>query len=62
MSATAEALLDQFRKLPPLERQELLQELLRLSPPAPSQEALPAIRVGGGTITSEQVADALDDE
>jgi hypothetical protein len=60
MSGTAEALLDQFRKLPPLERQEVLQEMLRLSPPPP--EPLPTIRVDGGTITSEQVADALDDE
>ena len=64
MSTTAEALLEQFRKLPPLERQEILQQLLRLSPapPAASQKPFPTVRVNGGTITSEQVAEALDDE
>jgi len=65
MSATAEALLDQFRKLPPRERQEVLQEMLRLPPPPPSpppQKPFPVIKVGGGTITAEQVTDALDDD
>ena len=63
MSATAEALLEQFRKLPPLERQEILQQLLRLSPPleAPSLKPFPTVKVSGGTITPEQVAEALDD-
>ncbi|MEI7939548.1 MAG: hypothetical protein WCK27_22925 [Verrucomicrobiota bacterium] len=64
MSATAEALLEQLRKLPPVERQEILQQLLRLSPPlpAPPSKPFPTIKVSGGTITSEQVAEALDDE
>jgi hypothetical protein len=64
MSATAEALLEQFRKLPPFERQEVLQQLLRLSPPAAGFEAkpFPTVKVSGGTITSEQVADATDEE
>jgi len=64
MSATAEALLEQLRKLPPVERQEILQQLLRLSPalPAHSPKPFPTIKVSGGTITSEQVAEALDDE
>jgi len=64
MSATAEALLEQFRKLPPLERQEVLQQLLLLSPTPPpaSQKPFPTVRVNGGTITAEQVAEALDDE
>jgi len=64
MSATAEALLEQFRKLPPVEQQEILQHLLRLSPPlpAPSPRPFPTVKVSGGTITSEQVAEVLDDE
>jgi hypothetical protein len=64
MSATAEALLEQFRKLTPLERQEILQQLLHLAPPlaAPSAKPFPTVKVSGGTITSEQVAEALDDE
>ena len=63
MSATAEALLEQLRKLPPVERQEILQQLLRLSPPAPvpSRKSFPTVKVSGGTITSAQVAEALDD-
>jgi len=64
MSASAEALLEQFRKLPPLEREEILQQLLRFSPPlvAPTPKPFPTVKVSGGTITSEQVAEALDDE
>jgi len=35
-----------------------------LSPPlaAPSPKPFPTVKVSGGTITSEQVAEALDDE
>ena len=64
MSATAEALLAQLRKLPPLERQEILQQLLHFAPPlaVPSPKPFPTVKVSGGTITSEQVAEALDDE
>ena len=64
MSATAEALLEQFRKLPLPERQEIVQRLLRLSSPPPSLEdkPFPTVKVPGGTIGSQQVAEALDDE
>jgi hypothetical protein len=64
MSATAEALLEQLRKLPPVERQEILQQLLRSAPPLAvlSPKPFPTVKVSGGTITSEQVAEALDDE
>jgi hypothetical protein len=60
----AEALLEQFRKLSTSEQQELLQQLLRSLPstPAPSDNPFPTVKVGGGPITSQQVAEALDDE
>jgi hypothetical protein len=64
MSATAEALLEQFRKLPLPERQEIVQRLLHLSspPPAVTEKPFATVKVPGGTITSQQVAEALDDE
>jgi hypothetical protein len=64
MSAIAEALLEQLRKLPPLEREEILQQLLRLSPTlaVPTPKPFPTVKVSGGIITSEQVAESLDDE
>ena len=64
MSASAEALLEQLRKLPVSEQQQILQELLRVMPGTASQKpkAFPTVKVGGGAITSEQVAEALDDE
>jgi hypothetical protein len=64
VSATAESLLEQIRKLPIPEQQEILQQLLK----SPQQESLrkdplfPTVRLKGGVITSEQVAEALDDE
>jgi len=63
MSATAEAFLEQFRKLPLPEQEELLgrlRELIRSRPTA--EKPFPTLRLRGGTITSEQVAEALDDE
>jgi len=66
MSATVKALLEQLRKLSPAEQQEILQQLLHLSPPCvPASSAsarFPKVKVSGGTITSQQVAEALDDE
>lgn len=64
MSATAEALLEQFRRLPAPEQQELLQRLLRLASAAGtrSEKPFPTVKVSGGTITSEQAAESLDDE
>ena len=56
--------MEQFRRLPALEQQELLQRLLRLASAARtrSENPFPTVKVGGGTITSGQVAEALDDE
>ncbi len=63
MSATAEALLEQFRKLPLPEQQELLGRLRDLTATKlPPEKPFPTVRVRGGTVTSEQVAEALDDE
>jgi hypothetical protein len=64
MSKTAEALLQEFEKLPPAEQQGLLQRLLRSFTPQPAQpdRPFPTVKVAGGRITSEQVAEALDDE
>ena len=63
MSATAEALLEQFRKLPLPEQEELLGRLRDITRPRPTAEKpFPTVKVRGGTITSEQVAEALDDE
>ena len=63
MSATAEALLEQFRKLPLPEQEELLRRLRDLIHARPhAEKPFPTVRAGGGTITSEQVAEALDDE
>ncbi len=63
MSATAEALLEQFRKLPLPEQEEFLGRLMDLARRrTPAEKPFPTVRVRGGTITSEQVAEALDDE
>jgi hypothetical protein len=64
MSATAEALFEQIRRLPRPEQEELLQRLQSLASAANGRVAkpFPTVRVDGGTITSEQVAEALDDE
>jgi len=63
MSATEEVLLEQFRKLPLPEQEELLSRLRDLTRPRRTAEKpFPTVRVRGGTITSEQVAEASDDE
>ena len=64
MSSTAEVLLEQFKKLPPLDQQEFLQHLLNLAPNVTrsSEESFPTVKVLGGPVTAEQVAQALDDE
>jgi hypothetical protein len=64
MSATAEALLEQFRRLPGPEQQELLQRSRRLAAVSSdrAEKPFPTVMVSGGTITSGQVAEALDDE
>ena len=64
MSATAESLLEQIRRLPVPEQQELLRRLLNLSSGAKdrSNKPFPTVKLNGGKITSEQVAEALDDE
>jgi hypothetical protein len=61
MNRAAEALLEQLRKLPINEQQEILQQLLRShssTPPNP-QKPLPSIKVPGGPITSQRVAEAM---
>lgn len=64
MSKTVEALWHQFQKLPPAEREDLLQLLLRSKPPETSQDTFhfPSVKLSGGRITSGQVAEVLDDE
>jgi hypothetical protein len=64
MSAIAETLLEQFKKLPSAERHEIIQRLLRWDPTisSPAQKPFPTVKVAGGVITSEQVTEALDDE
>jgi len=64
MSRAAEALLEQFRKLSAAEQQELLPQLLRSLPSSPphSGKPFPTVKVSGGPITSQHVAEALDDE
>jgi hypothetical protein len=64
MSVTAKVVSDDFRKLPASEQQELLQQLLRMftSLEPASLKPFPTVKVGDGAITSQQVADALDDE
>jgi hypothetical protein len=64
VSATAQSLLEQIRKLPVPDQQEILQQL----PQVPQQAShtkdplFPTVRLKGGVITSEQVAEAVDDE
>jgi hypothetical protein len=64
MSATGESILEQIKKLPPADQRELLEQLLSLAPPVSSkrQKPLPRVKVSGGAITSEQVAETLEDE
>ena len=60
VSAGAEAVLEQVRKLPRSEQQQILQALLRLlrGPTLENQKTFQTVKVGGGVITSEQVAEA----
>jgi hypothetical protein len=64
MSARTRIVLDEFRKLSASEQQELLHELLRLTAAIESSSAnlFPTVKLEGGTITSQQVAEALEDE
>lgn len=64
MSASTRALIEQLKRLPPADQQEVFRQLLLLlnPAPAPAGRALPALHVPGGPITSEQVAETLDDE
>jgi hypothetical protein len=64
MSAAAEALLEQIRRLPSSEQQELLRRLLNSASAALncSEKPFPTVQLSGGPITAAQVAEALDDE
>ena len=63
MSKKAESLLEQLRKLPLTEQQEILQQLLRSLPPLPTGEkSFPTVKLNTGPVTAKQVADALEDE
>lgn len=63
MSSAARDLLEQLRKLPPSEQREFLQQLLQLLPNATDPDGLfPSVKVAGGRITPEQVAEVLEDE
>jgi len=61
MSKKAESLLEQVRKLPLTEQQEILQQLLRSLPPLPStgRKAFPTVKLETGLVTTKQVADSL---
>lgn len=64
MSATAEAILEQLKKLPPADQQEIIRQMLRWKPHTPPSQPkpFPTVKVRGGIITSVQVAESLDDE
>lgn len=64
MSKAAEAVLQEFQKLPPAEQQGVLQQLLCLFAPVPQRtnHPIPTVKVTGGRITSDQVAETIDDE
>jgi hypothetical protein len=64
MSATAAALLEQLKQLSRAEQDEVYQQLLRWLKSAPqrSERPFPTVKVSGGVITSQHVAEALDDE
>jgi hypothetical protein len=64
MSTTAAALLNELKKLPPEEQEEFSRQLQRMlsTKPQRSRDKFPTEDVPGGPITSQQVADALDDE
>ena len=62
MSATAEVLLEQLKKLPAADQQQIVQQILNGLSEAPLKKPFNTVKVSGGTITSEQVAEMLDDE
>jgi hypothetical protein len=62
MSASAEVLLEELRKLPPADQQQIVQRLLSELPKATLTKPFNTVKVEGGTITSAQVAEMLDDE
>jgi hypothetical protein len=65
MSSRAEMVLEQFNSLPQAERQQVLAEMLDVISTAPAERVssapFPTVRLPGGTITSEQVAEELDE-
>ena len=64
MSTTAAALLDELKKLPPEEQEEISRQLQRLlsTKLEKARDKFPGERLPGGLITSQHVADVLDDE
>lgn len=67
MSTAAAALLEELKKLPREEQEEILVQLQRLlsaknekTREKKTYEKLPTVRLPGGPITSQDVADALD--
>jgi hypothetical protein len=54
----------EFQKLPPLDQQGVLQRLLQHSVRRTSRSSkrVPTVKLPGGRITSQQVAETLDDE
>jgi hypothetical protein len=62
MSATAELLLKEIKKLPQSDQRQIVQQILNALPQSKPKEAFGTIKVGGGPITSEQVSEMLDDE
>jgi len=64
VSATAEALLEQLKKLPPAEQHEVYEQLLRWLKSAPqwTERPFPIVKVSGGIIRSQHVVEALDAE
>ena len=64
MSKTAEIFVQEFQKLPPLDQQGVLQRLLQHSVRRTSRSSkrVPTVKLPGGRITSQQVAETLDYE
>jgi len=56
--------LEQLKKLPRAEQHEIYEQLLRWlrTSPQRAERPFPTVKVSGGVITSQQVAEALDDE
>ena len=64
MSKTAEMFVQEFQKLPPTDQAGILQRLLSRPARKSSRAAklVPTVKLGGGRITSRQVAEILDDK